>query len=71
MAPAEGAASMTSTRPTSARRWRSSSREQVWAVLDLLPMEEQADMFGYFERELQLELAQTAPRAKLARSSPR
>jgi magnesium transporter len=41
--------------------------EQVWSVLDLLPVQEQADLFGYFERELQLELAQIAPRAKLAR----
>jgi magnesium transporter len=40
---------------------------QVWAVLALLPMEEQADIFGYFEREQQLDLAQTAPRARLAR----
>lgn len=39
----------------------------VWAMLDLMPLEEQADVFGYFERDFQAELAQTAPRAKLAR----
>jgi len=40
---------------------------QVWVVLDLLPLDEQADIFGYFERDFQVELAHTAPRAKLAR----
>lgn len=40
---------------------------QVWAMLDLLPLEEQAGIFGYFERDFQVELARTAPRAKLAR----
>jgi magnesium transporter len=39
----------------------------VWAMLDLLPLDDQAGMFGYFERDFQVELAQTAPRAKLAR----
>ncbi len=39
----------------------------VWAMLDLMPIEEQADIFGYFDRDFQVELAQTAPRAKLAR----
>lgn len=39
----------------------------VWAMLDLLPLEEQAGVFGYFERDFQVELAHTAPRAKLAR----
>ena len=39
----------------------------VWAILDLLPLEEQADIFGYLDRDFQVELAQTAPRAKLAR----
>lgn len=39
----------------------------VWAMLDLLPLEDQAGVFGYFERDFQVELAQTAPRAKLAR----
>lgn len=40
---------------------------QVWAMLDLLPLEEQAGIFGYFDRDFQVELAHTAPRAKLAR----
>jgi magnesium transporter len=39
----------------------------AWAMLDLLPIEEQADIFGYFEHDFQVELAHTAPRAKLAR----
>jgi magnesium transporter len=39
----------------------------VWAILDLMPLEEQADIFGYLDRDFQVELAQTAPRAKLAR----
>ncbi len=39
----------------------------VWAMLDLLPLEDQAGVFGYFERDFQVELAHTAPRAKLAR----
>ena len=39
----------------------------VWAMLDLLPLDDQAGVFGYFERDFQVELAQTAPRAKLAR----
>lgn len=40
---------------------------QVWAMLDLLPLEEQAGIFGYFDRDFQVDLAHTAPRAKLAR----
>ena len=40
---------------------------QVWAMLDLLPLQEQAGIFGYFDRDFQVELAHTAPRAKLAR----
>jgi magnesium transporter len=39
----------------------------VWAMLDLLPVEEQAGIFGYIDRDFQVELAHTAPRAKLAR----
>jgi magnesium transporter len=39
----------------------------VWAMLDLLPFEEQAGIFGYIDRDFQVELAHTAPRAKLAR----
>jgi magnesium transporter len=39
----------------------------VWAMLDLLTVQEQAGIFGYFDREFQVELAHTAPRAKLAR----
>jgi magnesium transporter len=40
---------------------------QTWTVLDLLPLDKQAVIFGYFDRDFQVELAQTAPRAKLAR----
>jgi magnesium transporter len=39
----------------------------AWAILDLLPLVKQAGLFGYFERDFQVELAHTAPRAKLAR----
>jgi magnesium transporter len=39
----------------------------VWAMLDLLPLADQAGVFGYFARDFQVELAHTAPRAKLAR----
>ena len=39
----------------------------VWAVLGLLPLSEQADLFGYFERDFQVDMAHTAPRARLAR----
>ena len=39
----------------------------VWAVLDLLPLAEQAGLFGYLERDFQVEMAYTAPRARLAR----
>jgi magnesium transporter len=39
----------------------------VWAMLDLLPLDDQAGVFGYFARDFQVELAHTAPRAKLAR----
>jgi magnesium transporter len=40
---------------------------QTWTVLDLLPLNKQAVIFGYFDRDFQVELAQTAPRKKLAR----
>jgi len=40
---------------------------QAWFVLDLLEPEAQAGIFGYLSRDLQVELARTAPRAKLAR----
>lgn len=40
---------------------------QAWVVLDMLPLAEQAGIFGYLDRDFQVELAQTAPRAKLAR----
>ncbi|NHA15848.1 magnesium transporter [Thioalkalivibrio sp. XN279] len=40
---------------------------QVWAVLDLLPLKAQADLFGYFGRDFQVEMAHQASRAKLAR----
>jgi magnesium transporter len=39
----------------------------AWAVLDLLPLEDQAGVFGYFDRDFQVELAYCVPRAKLAR----
>lgn len=39
---------------------------EVWAVLDVLPLPEQADLFGYFARDIQVDMAQTAPRARLA-----
>jgi magnesium transporter len=39
----------------------------VWAVLDLLPLKEQADVFGYFGRDFQVDMAHQAPRARLAR----
>lgn len=39
---------------------------QAWFVLDLLTPQEQAGIFGYLSRDLQVELAHTAPRAKLA-----
>lgn len=41
--------------------------QQVWVVLDLLPLVDQAVVFGYFDRDFQVELAHHAPRAKLAR----
>jgi magnesium transporter len=41
--------------------------EHAWAMLDLLPIDDQAGIFGYLERDYQLELAHTAPRARLAR----
>jgi magnesium transporter len=40
---------------------------EVWTVLDLLSLSEQAELFGYFERDFQVDMAHTAPRAKLAR----
>ncbi|MFU8895011.1 MAG: magnesium transporter [Gammaproteobacteria bacterium] len=40
---------------------------QAWAMLDLVPLQEQARIFGYFARDFQVALAQAAPRAKLAR----
>lgn len=39
----------------------------VWAMLDLMPLRQQAGIFGYIERDFQVELAHTAARAKLAR----
>ena len=40
---------------------------EVWRVLDLMPLAEQAELFGYFDADFQVELAEAAPRAKLAR----
>jgi magnesium transporter len=39
----------------------------VWAVLDLLPLSEQAVLFGYFGRDFQVDMAHQAARAGLAR----
>jgi magnesium transporter len=39
----------------------------AWAIFDLLPIERQAAVFGYLAPENQVNLAETAPRAKLAR----
>jgi magnesium transporter len=41
--------------------------DQVWAVLDLLPLQDQAELFGYLHPDMQVELAECAPRGKLAR----
>ncbi|TVR97498.1 MAG: magnesium transporter [Rhodospirillales bacterium] len=38
----------------------------AWTVLDLLPVEEQAEVFGYLGRDFQVEIARHAPRDKLA-----
>jgi magnesium transporter len=38
----------------------------AWVVLDLLPLPEQAQVFGYFPRDFQVALAEAAPRGKLA-----
>jgi magnesium transporter len=38
----------------------------VWAVLDLLPLKEQAHLFGYFGRDFQVAMAHQASRARLA-----
>jgi magnesium transporter len=40
---------------------------QVWTVLDLLPVQEQAGLFGYLDTDFQVKLAHTGSRAKLAR----
>jgi len=39
----------------------------AWTVLDLLPLERQAEVFGYLSRESQVALARSASRSKLAR----
>lgn len=39
----------------------------AWTVLDLLPLERQAEVFGYLTRESQVALARSASRSKLAR----
>jgi magnesium transporter len=41
--------------------------DQVWVVLDLLPLQDQAELFGYLHPDMQVELAECAPRGKLAR----
>jgi magnesium transporter len=40
---------------------------EVWQTLKLLPLPRQADIFGYFTRDFQVELAHAASRARLAR----
>lgn len=40
--------------------------QEVWSLLDLMPLSKQAETFGYLERDWQAELALTAPRARLA-----
>lgn len=37
-----------------------------WRVLDMLDMPRQAEVLGYLDRDLQVELAKSAPRARLA-----
>jgi len=41
--------------------------KDAWTVLDLLPVEEQADIFGYLSASFRVDLAEGAPRGKLAR----
>jgi magnesium transporter len=41
--------------------------DDAWRLLDLMPLSEQADVFGYFDHDFQVELAKHAPRKKLAR----
>ncbi len=38
-----------------------------WRSLELIPLAEQAEVFGYLDHDYQVELATVAPRAKLAR----
>ena len=40
--------------------------KDAWRVLDLLPLPEQAELFGYFERPFQVALARATSRARLA-----
>jgi magnesium transporter len=40
---------------------------QVWSVLELLPVAEQAGLFGYLDTDFQVKLAYTGSRSKLAR----
>ncbi|TVQ31544.1 MAG: magnesium transporter [Geminicoccaceae bacterium] len=40
---------------------------EAWVVLDLMPLAEQAEVFGYFERQFQVELARATTRARLAK----
>ena len=40
---------------------------EVWRVLDLMPLAKQAEVLGYLPRNMQVELARSAPRGKLAR----
>ena len=41
--------------------------EEAWFLLDMMPVPKQAEIFGYFEHDFQVELAHRVPRKKLAR----
>ncbi len=41
--------------------------DEAWHLLDMMPLDQQADLFGYLDHDFQVELAQHAPRKKLAR----
>lgn len=42
------------------------SPDQIWTILNLLPIEQQAEVFGYLETTQQIDLARHATRARLA-----
>ncbi|WP_127145165.1 magnesium transporter [Pelagibacterium montanilacus] len=45
---------------------RENEAEIDWKVLDLIDLPRQAEVLGYLDRDLQVELAKSAPRARLA-----